>query len=96
MAKVISLWGTDRATVQPLPMHVFEAAPGVRILMIGNRQATRELVRQLDVVTLEGLEPFGRVRLGHGSYAAIGRHRETCGVRRIPVRRQSNVHHVGY
>jgi hypothetical protein len=77
MAKVISLWGPDRATVQALPVRVFEAAPGVRILMIGNRQATRELVRQLDVVTLEELEPFGRVHLGHCSYAAIGRHRET-------------------
>lgn len=36
----------------------------VRVLMVGNRQVTLSVYRQLDVVKVEAIEPFGRVRSG--------------------------------
>lgn len=47
---------TDTATVETLTAEV-------RVLMVGNRQITLSVARQLDTVKLADLEPFGRVRL---------------------------------
>jgi hypothetical protein len=50
----------------------------VRVLMVGNRQVTLSVARQLDWVTLHELEPFGRVRLnGDSDRQVIGRARAT-------------------
>jgi hypothetical protein len=46
----------------------------VRVLMVGNRQVTLSVARQLDWVTLHELKPFGRVRLnGDSDRQVIGR-----------------------
>lgn len=50
---------TNTATVETL-------AAEVRVLMVGNRQITLSVARQLDRVGLCDLEPFGRVKLGDG------------------------------
>jgi hypothetical protein len=44
----------------------------VRVLMVGSRQVTLSVARQLDWVELERIAPFGRVKLGDGN-AVIGR-----------------------
>lgn len=36
----------------------------VRVLMVGSRQVTLSVARQLDYVSLDVIEPFGRVRIG--------------------------------
>lgn len=38
----------------------------VRVLMVGSRQVTLSVAKQLDVVELGDLKPFGRVRLNDG------------------------------
>jgi hypothetical protein len=53
----------------------------VRVLMVGNRQVTLSVYRQLDEVTPAEIEPFGRVRdrqdgAGQG-VNVVGVHRET-------------------
>lgn len=50
----------------------------VRVLMVGNRQITLSVARQLDEISLDQIEPFGRVRLDKGRERyVIGRDRET-------------------
>jgi hypothetical protein len=53
----------------------------VRVLMVGSRQITLSVARQLDRVHLLDVEPFGRVRLNQGtdyySPNVIGKDRET-------------------
>lgn len=54
----------------------------VRAVMIGNRQVTLSVYRQLDTVPYAHIEAWGRVRPGNsdaapGSLQVIGRHRET-------------------
>lgn len=46
--------GTTSATVETLTAEV-------RVLMVGNRQITLSVYRQLDTVKLDEIEPFGRV-----------------------------------
>lgn len=36
----------------------------VRVLMVGNRQITQSVAKQLDIVDISDVEPFGRVRVG--------------------------------
>lgn len=65
----------------------------VRVLMVGSRQITLSVARQLDYVPVTSLEPFGRVRLGSDepdwltligaasgvlSLATLRRERTTC------------------
>ena len=47
----------------------------VRVLMVGNRQVTLSVYRQLDIVDLHWVEPFGRVSDGRddGTWV-VGRH----------------------
>lgn len=62
---------TDTATVETLTAEV-------RVLMVGNRQITLSVARQLDTVKLSDLEPFGRVRLDKDrENYVIGRSKET-------------------
>jgi hypothetical protein len=51
----------------------------VRTLMVGSRQVTLSVAKQLDWVPVHEMEPFGRVRVTAGSTWAelIGRHRTT-------------------
>jgi len=49
----------------------------VRVLMVGSRQVTLSVARQLDLVDLDALEPFGRVRTREHDYAVIGKHRQS-------------------
>ena len=62
---------TDTATVETLTAEV-------RVLMVGNRQITLSVCRQLDVVPLEDMKPFGRINDGKrdGTYV-VGKHRDT-------------------
>jgi hypothetical protein len=60
---------TQSATVETLTAEV-------RVLMVGSRQITLSVARQLDWVELEDMEPFGRVRLD-ADPTVIGRDRET-------------------
>ena len=46
----------------------------VRVLQVGSRQVTLSVARQLDLVPLDALEPFGRVRTRDYDYAVIGKH----------------------
>lgn len=48
----------------------------VRVLMVGSRQVTLSVARQLDHVGLSGIEPFGRVRIGDSEQVVIGRSRK--------------------
>lgn len=56
---------TDTATVETLTAEV-------RVLMVGNRQITRSIARQLDQIPLRDLTPFGRVRLDDHDHTVIG------------------------
>lgn len=47
----------------------------VRVLMVGSRQVTLSVARQLDYAKLEDIDPFGRVHLGGEGNHIIGRHR---------------------
>jgi hypothetical protein len=58
---------TDTATVETLTAEV-------RVLMVGNRQITLSVARQLDHVSLDQMETFGRVRINDGN-TVIGRAR---------------------
>jgi len=52
----------------------------VRVLMVGSRQVTLSVARQLDTVPLDQLVPFGRVRTGHEEWdegTVIGKHHAT-------------------
>lgn len=53
----------------------------VRVLMVGNRQVTLSVYRQLDLVELEEMEPFGRVNDGRDEsfefVQVVGSHRAT-------------------
>jgi len=53
----------------------------VRVLMVGSRQITLSVARQLDQVPLLDVEPFGRVRLGTTTESwhphIIGKHRHS-------------------
>jgi hypothetical protein len=44
----------------------------VRVLMVGNRQITTSVAKQLDTVPLDKLKPFGRVRMSDGQIWVIG------------------------
>jgi hypothetical protein len=52
-----TLAGPSQATVQTL-------AAEVRVLMVGSRQVTLSVYRQLDTVRPDAIEPFGRVNTG--------------------------------
>lgn len=56
----------ERATVETLTAEV-------RVLMVGSRQITLSVARQLDRVGLYDLEPFGRIRLASHRWTFIGR-----------------------
>ena len=58
---------SDTATVETLTAEV-------RVLMVGNRQITQSVAKQLDRVKLSQLEVFGRVRLSGEDHLVIGRH----------------------
>jgi hypothetical protein len=69
--------GVASATVETLTAEV-------RVLMVGSRQITLSVARQLDAVQLEEVEPFGRVALDAGVSGVtphrgwvIGRQRDT-------------------
>jgi hypothetical protein len=47
----------------------------VRVLMVGNRQITQSVAKQLDTVELREMEPFGRVHLSGRGPLVIGRDR---------------------
>ena len=51
----------------------------VRVLMVGSRQVTLSVVKQLDAVAWDQMEPFGRVRCTNPNVTSpvmlIGRHR---------------------
>jgi len=49
----------------------------VRVLMVGSRQITLSVARQLDMVNLTELIPFGRIRTREYDYAVIGKDRTT-------------------
>lgn len=61
--------GSKTATVEALTAEV-------RVLMVGNRQVTLSVAKQLDHLGLDELEMFGRVRLPDGM-RIIGRHTVT-------------------
>lgn len=46
----------------------------VRVLMVGNRQITQSVVKQLDRTPIGSLEPMGRINLPTESHLVIGRH----------------------
>lgn len=46
----------------------------VRVLMVGSRQITMSVARQLDTVDLMAMIPLGRINLGYGLHYVIGRH----------------------
>lgn len=53
----------------------------VRVLMVGNRQVTLSVYRQLDLVDPAFIEPFGRVRSGEkwtGHREVVGRLCDSC------------------
>lgn len=56
---------SDSATVETLTAEV-------RMLVVGTRQVTLSVARQLDWVHLSQLRVFGRVKLGRCEYAVIG------------------------
>lgn len=56
---------TNTATVETLTAEV-------RVLMVGSRQVTLSVAKQLDVVPLESLTIFGRVNLNDGYRRVIG------------------------
>ncbi|MCB8910211.1 hypothetical protein KUG88_08715 [Rhodococcus rhodochrous] len=64
----------------------------VRAVMIGKRQITLSVYRQLDTIPWEDIEPFGRVRDKQddrpGIYA-VGRHRDTGVLSRASIHRDS-------
>lgn len=62
--------GQATATVEVLTAEV-------RVLMVGSRQITLSVAKQLDTVNLYDLDPMGRVKLGDGTSRVIGRHRES-------------------
>ena len=64
--------GTNTATIETLTAEV-------RVLMVGSRQVTLSVARQLDRVRLADMEPFGRIKLDRDDdrHCLIGKHRET-------------------
>lgn len=60
--------GSSTATIETLTAEV-------RVLMVGNRQVTLSVARQLDRAPLEEVEPFGRVRIGDEDNLIVGRRR---------------------
>ena len=60
----------------------------VRTLVVGKRQVTLSVYRQLDSARLEEVEPFGRVRddKENGRHV-VGRHRETGALVRASYQR---------
>ena len=49
----------------------------VRVLMVGSRQVTLSVAKQLDRIMLDHLEPFGRVRIGGDERLVIGKDKRT-------------------
>lgn len=78
---------SSTATVETL-------AAEVRVLMVGNRQVTLSVYRQLDIVLPEMIEPFGRVndskdaevRRVPYSIFVVGKHRETGALVRSEIK----------
>ena len=64
--------GTNTATVETLTAEV-------TVLMVGSRQVTLSVARQLDKVGLQRMTPFGRVMLDRNDqrYCLIGKDNET-------------------
>lgn len=83
---------TNSATVDTLTAEV-------RVLMVGNRQITQSVAKQLDTAPYEDVEPFGRIKLNGKDWDSphyihiIGKHKSTGelvtakvpGVRLFPV-----------
>lgn len=61
---------SETATVETLTAEV-------RVLMVGNRQITLSVAKQLDAVCLDNIDVFGRINLGKGVEQVIGRERGT-------------------
>lgn len=57
--------GTATATVETLTAEV-------RVLMVGSRQVTLSVARQVDTIPIVRLNPFGRVSMGDGKPDVIG------------------------
>src|SRR5215468_12451702 len=67
----------------------------VRVLMVGNRQITLSVARQLDWCALEDLTPFGRVRLEAAEpRVVIGRYEPTGVLRVARYRAGTEVAHL--
>ena len=65
--------GQQTATVETLTAEV-------RVLMVGSRQVTLSVAKQLDVCPLSDMTPFGRVSIvdpSHSAWHLIGRHKES-------------------
>lgn len=63
--------GADTATVETLTAQV-------QVLTFGNRQVTLSVYRQLDTVSIDLIEPWGRVNAGDNDKTwVVGRERET-------------------
>jgi hypothetical protein len=69
---------SDTATVEVLTAEV-------RVLMVGSRQVTLSIAKQLDRVSLRRMEPFGRVRIGDVDNLVIGRSREDGSLVTAPI-----------
>ncbi|WP_100482102.1 hypothetical protein [Mycobacteroides abscessus] len=84
----LSTTGGQTATVETLTAEV-------RTLMVGSRQVTMSVAKQIDVVPLASLTPFGRINIGGNSDSnwVIGAHSETGALCRSHVfaRIQKNV-----
>lgn len=70
---------TDDADVPRVEPLVAE----VRVLVVGKRQVTGGMYKQLDYVTPDLIEPFGRVRssvyaMPNAHFEVVGRHCETA------------------
>lgn len=68
----------DTATVETLTAEV-------RVLMVGSRQVTLSVARQLDEVDLVDVEPFGRVNISDTGTFVVGRHKQTGALVRAKV-----------
>lgn len=63
---------SETATVEVLTAEV-------RVLMVGSRQVTLSVARQLDDVSPDEIEPFGRIRLGRKPPSSVTEQIEVIG-----------------
>ena len=79
--------GTQTATVETLTAEV-------RVLMVGSRQITLSVAKQLDVIPLSRLKPFGRILLPADDRYVIGADSQTGALSLSPTRHE--VQHRAY